>query len=99
MDLIVLVKELSLIIAVVTPLFALREMGIESIMVNSNPETVSTDHDISSRLYIEPLVMENIRAIIENERNTGDLGWRNTTVWRPNSTKLAKALEAMEHLY
>ena len=74
--------------------FALREMGIESIMVNSNPETVSTDYDISSRLYFEPLVMENIRAIIENERSKGDFAGVILQFGGQTPLKLAKALEA-----
>ena len=51
--------------------FALREMGIESIMVNSNPETVSTDYDTSDRLYFEPLTKEDVLNIIESERPEG----------------------------
>ncbi len=47
--------------------FALAEMGIESIMVNSNPETVSTDYDTSDKLYFEPLTGEDVLNIIENE--------------------------------
>ena len=51
--------------------FALREMGIESIMVNSNPETVSTDYDTSDRLYFEPLTKEDVLSIIETEKPDG----------------------------
>ena len=51
--------------------FALREMGIESIMVNSNPETVSTDYDTSDKLYFEPLTFEDVLNIIEQERPYG----------------------------
>ena len=40
--------------------FALKEMGVESIMVNSNPETVSTDYDTSDKLYFEPLTREDV---------------------------------------
>ena len=47
--------------------FALKEMGIESIMVNCNPETVSTDYDTSDRLYFEPLTFEDVMNIIERE--------------------------------
>ena len=47
--------------------FAIKEMGYESIMINCNPETVSTDYDTSDRLYFEPLVFEYVQAIIENE--------------------------------
>ncbi len=50
---------------------ALREMGIESIMVNSNPETVSTDYDTSDRLYFEPLTREDVLHIVEQENPEG----------------------------
>ncbi|WP_025270258.1 carbamoyl-phosphate synthase large subunit [Hippea sp. KM1] len=49
----------------------LRNEGYESIMVNCNPETVSTDYDISNRLYFEPLVFEDVMNIIENEKPEG----------------------------
>ncbi len=51
--------------------FALREEGIESIMVNSNPETVSTDYDTSDKLYFEPLTKEDVMHIIETEKPDG----------------------------
>jgi carbamoyl-phosphate synthase large subunit len=51
--------------------FALRELGYETIMVNSNPETVSTDYDISDRLYFEPLTLEDVLAIVEKEKPKG----------------------------
>jgi len=51
--------------------FALRDMGIRSIMVNSNPETVSTDYDTSDRLYFEPLTLEDILHIYEREKPEG----------------------------
>ena len=50
---------------------ALREMGYETIMVNSNPETVSTDYDISDRLYFEPLTLEDVLNIVEAEKPDG----------------------------
>src|SRR5262245_64600662 len=50
---------------------ALREEGIESIMVNCNPETVSTDYDISDRLYFEPLTLEDVLRIVETEKPEG----------------------------
>jgi carbamoyl-phosphate synthase large subunit len=50
---------------------ALREMGIESIMVNSNPETVSTDYDTSDKLYFEPLTLEDVLNICDRERPNG----------------------------
>jgi carbamoyl-phosphate synthase large subunit len=48
--------------------FALRELGIETIMVNCNPETVSTDYDTSDRLYFEPLTFEDVMGIVEIEK-------------------------------
>ncbi len=51
--------------------FALKEEGLESIMINCNPETVSTDYDTSDRLYFEPLTFEDVMAIIEKERPWG----------------------------
>jgi len=51
--------------------FALAEIGIESIMVNSNPETVSTDYDTSDKLYFEPLTLEDVLNIIDLERPDG----------------------------
>ena len=51
--------------------FALQEDGYETIMVNSNPETVSTDYDTSDRLYFEPLTKEDVMNIIEKERPDG----------------------------
>jgi carbamoyl-phosphate synthase large subunit len=51
--------------------FSLQEMGIESIMVNCNPETVSTDYDTSDRLYFEPLTLENVLNICDTEKPDG----------------------------
>src|SRR5207247_541190 len=51
--------------------FALRELGVEAIMVNCNPETVSTDYDTSDRLYFEPLTLEDVLNIVEKERPLG----------------------------
>src|ERR1041385_4948739 len=51
--------------------FALRELGIETIMVNSNPETVSTDYDTSDKLYFEPLTHEDVLNIYEQEKPEG----------------------------
>ena len=50
---------------------ALREMGYETIMVNCNPETVSTDYDTSDRLYFEPLTLEDVLSIYEKEKPLG----------------------------
>ena len=52
---------------------ALRDMGYETIMVNCNPETVSTDYDTSDRLYFEPLTLEDVLNIVETERQSGQL--------------------------
>jgi len=49
----------------------LKKMGYDAIMVNSNPETVSTDHDISTRLYFEPLTYEHVMNVIEKEKPEG----------------------------
>jgi carbamoyl-phosphate synthase large subunit len=51
--------------------FSLQSMGVESIMVNCNPETVSTDYDTSDRLYFEPLTLENVLNIVDTERPDG----------------------------
>ena len=51
--------------------FALRDAGIESIMVNCNPETVSTDYDTSNKLYFEPLTVEDVLSIYEKEKPEG----------------------------
>ncbi len=51
----------------------LREAGYETVMVNCNPETVSTDYDISTRLYFEPLTFEDVMEIVEAERRSGGL--------------------------
>jgi carbamoyl-phosphate synthase large subunit len=51
--------------------FALKELGFETIMVNSNPETVSTDYDTSDKLYFEPLTFENVMNIVEVEKPKG----------------------------
>jgi carbamoyl-phosphate synthase large subunit len=51
--------------------FALREDGYETIMINCNPETVSTDYDTSDRLYFEPLTLEDVLAVYEHEASSG----------------------------
>jgi carbamoyl-phosphate synthase large subunit len=51
--------------------FALRDEGFETVMVNCNPETVSTDYDTTDRLYFEPLTFEDVMAVIEKERSAG----------------------------
>ena len=51
--------------------FALRDLGVEAIMINCNPETVSTDYDTSDRLYFEPLTFEDVLNVVEKERPRG----------------------------
>jgi carbamoyl-phosphate synthase large subunit len=51
--------------------FALREEGLETVMINCNPETVSTDYDTADRLYFQPLTLEDVMAVIETERSAG----------------------------
>ncbi|MEG2248663.1 MAG: carbamoyl phosphate synthase large subunit, partial [Akkermansia sp.] len=51
--------------------FALKELGFETIMVNSNPETVSTDYDTSDKLYFEPLTLEDVLNICDQEKPDG----------------------------
>ncbi len=51
--------------------YAVQELGYESIIINSNPETVSTDYDTSNRLYFEPLTREDVLAVVETERPEG----------------------------
>jgi carbamoyl-phosphate synthase large subunit len=53
--------------------FALRELGIETVMVNCNPETVSTDYDTSDRLYFEPLTLEDVLSICQEEAGKGEV--------------------------
>jgi carbamoyl-phosphate synthase large subunit len=53
--------------------YALRDAGFETIMVNCNPETVSTDYDTSDRLYFEPLFAEDVISLIRTEQRNGDL--------------------------
>src|ERR1700720_2544549 len=73
--------------------FALRETGYETIMINCNPETVSTDYDTSDRLYFEPLTAEDVREIIETERQNGTLHGVIVQFGGQTPLKLAKSLE------
>ena len=70
--------------------FALRDAGFETIMVNCNPETVSTDYDTSDRLYFEPLTLEDVLEIIEVEKPEGVI----VQFGGQTPLKLAVALEA-----
>ena len=74
--------------------YALREMGIESIMVNCNPETVSTDFDTSDRLYFEPLDEESILEICKAESTNGDLLGVIVQLGGQTPLKLSKFLES-----
>jgi carbamoyl-phosphate synthase large subunit len=74
--------------------FALNDIGIESIMVNCNPETVSTDYDTSDRLYFEPLTEEDVLEIIMTEQRHGALKGVIVQFGGQTPLKLAEALEA-----
>jgi carbamoyl-phosphate synthase large subunit len=69
---------------------AVRELGFEAIMINSNPETVSTDYDIADRLYFEPITLESVLAICEAEKPLGVL----VQLGGQTPLKLARALAA-----
>src|SRR4029077_4295092 len=69
---------------------ALKEDGFETIMVNCNPETVSTDYDTSDRLYFEPLTFEDVMEIIDLEKPKGVI----VQFGGQTPLKLARALEA-----
>ncbi|PZQ15872.1 MAG: carbamoyl phosphate synthase large subunit [Ancylobacter novellus] len=73
--------------------FALTEAGYETIMVNCNPETVSTDYDTSDRLYFEPLTAEDVLELLETERSRGTLHGVIVQFGGQTPLKLAKALE------
>lgn len=73
--------------------FSLREMGYETIMVNSNPETVSTDYDTSDRLYFEPLTKEDVLNIIDIEQPQGII------IQFGGQTPLKLAVPLQEYLY
>jgi carbamoyl-phosphate synthase large subunit len=74
--------------------FALTAQGYETIMVNCNPETVSTDYDTSDRLYFEPLTAEDVIEIITTERSNGTLKGVIVQFGGQTPLKLAAALEA-----
>ncbi len=74
--------------------FALHDAGYESIMVNCNPETVSTDYDTSDRLYFEPLTGEDVLEIIRTEQSNGTLKGVIVQFGGQTPLKLAAALEA-----
>jgi carbamoyl-phosphate synthase large subunit len=74
--------------------FSLRDVGFETIMVNCNPETVSTDYDTSSRLYFEPLTAEDVIELITTEQKNGKLLGVIVQLGGQTPLKLAHALEA-----
>ncbi|HWX85948.1 MAG TPA: carbamoyl-phosphate synthase large subunit, partial [Xanthobacteraceae bacterium] len=73
--------------------FALKDAGYETIMVNCNPETVSTDYDTSNRLYFEPLTAEDVLEIIDTERSNGTLHGVIVQFGGQTPLKLAEPLE------
>ncbi len=73
--------------------FALREAGYEAIMINCNPETVSTDYDTSDRLYFEPLTAEDVLEILRTEQTAGTLHGVIVQFGGQTPLKLADALE------
>ena len=74
--------------------YAMGDMNIESIMVNCNPETVSTDYDTSDRLYFEPLTEEDVLELIITEKQSGNLKGVVVQFGGQTPLKLAEALEA-----
>ena len=76
--------------------FALSDAGFETIMVNCNPETVSTDYDTADRLYFEPLTAEDVLEIIDTERQNGTLHGVIVQFGGQTPLKLARALEAAD---
>src|SRR3979409_1867410 len=76
--------------------FALHDAGYETIMINCNPETVSTDYDTADRLYFEPLTAEDVLEIITTERQNGTLHGVIVQFGGQTPLKLARALEAAD---
>ncbi|TBH21780.1 carbamoyl-phosphate synthase large subunit [Thermus thermamylovorans] len=76
--------------ATVHAVWALKEAGYETLMVNSNPETVSTDYDTADRLYFEPLTLEDVLNLVEHEKPLGVIA----TLGGQTPLKLAQGLEA-----
>ena len=76
--------------ATVHAVWALRDAGFETIMINSNPETVSTDYDTADRLYFEPLTFEDVLNVVQNERPEGVI----VQLGGQTPLKLARALHA-----
>ncbi|MEO6941409.1 MAG: carbamoyl-phosphate synthase large subunit, partial [Terrimesophilobacter sp.] len=74
--------------------FALSDAGFETIMINCNPETVSTDYDTSDRLYFEPLTLEDVLEVISSESASGELVGVVVQLGGQTALGLAKGLEA-----
>jgi carbamoyl-phosphate synthase large subunit len=74
--------------------FALRDAGFETIMVNCNPETVSTDYDTSDRLYFEPITYEDVANVVDVERRSGHLRGVIVSLGGQTPLKLASRLPA-----
>jgi carbamoyl-phosphate synthase large subunit len=74
--------------------FALRDAGYETVMVNCNPETVSTDYDTSSRLYFEPLTLEDVLEVVHAEQASGPVAGVIVQLGGQTPLGLARALEA-----
>ena len=74
--------------------YALSDAGFETIMINCNPETVSTDYDTSDRLYFEPLTQEDVISVIQREAETGTLKGVIVQLGGQTPLKIAAALEA-----
>ncbi len=73
--------------------FALRDAGVETIMINCNPETVSTDYDTSDRLYFEPLTLEDVLEVIHQESQSGTLKGVLVQLGGQTALGLAKGLQ------
>jgi carbamoyl-phosphate synthase large subunit len=73
--------------------FALRDAGFDTVMVNCNPETVSTDYDTSSRLYFEPLTLEDVLEVVHAEREAGPIAGVIVQLGGQTPLGLAKALK------
>ncbi|MFQ6173271.1 carbamoyl-phosphate synthase large subunit [Oryzobacter sp. R7] len=74
--------------------FALRDVGYDTVMVNCNPETVSTDYDTSSRLYFEPLTLEDVLEVVHAEAKAGPIAGVIVQLGGQTPLGLAKALKA-----
>ena len=73
--------------------FALRDKGFDTVMINCNPETVSTDYDTSSRLYFEPLTLEDVLEVVHAERQAGPIAGVIVQLGGQTPLGLAQALE------